>query len=187
MFRSANRVAAFLAGSLALCALAPAATLEKLELDEMIRKSSEIVRGKVLAKSAGRRGSIIYTEATVAVTERLKGATNATVKVATPGGSMNGVTQTFPGSPDLQVSSEYVFFLWTGKSGVTQIVGLSQGLLDLAGAGSAGNGSAKLRRAAIDGGLVDPASGKVVSDQPVSLTLDVLRQRVKRVLGDARE
>jgi hypothetical protein len=168
----------------AMSLVLPAATLEKLELDEMIRKSTEIVRGKVTAKTANRRGAIVYTEATVAVTERLKGETKPVVKVSVPGGSIDGVTQTFPGTPELEPGSEHVFFLWTGKSGVTQIVGLSQGLLDL---DPSGGGSAKLTRAAITEGVVDPATGRLVADQPPSISMDRLRTRVVLVLGAAKE
>ncbi len=173
--------------AVSLCPVLSAATLEKLELDEMIRKSSEIVRGKVSSKSSIRRGAIVFTEASVSVTERLKGVTKSVVTVSTPGGSIDGITQTFPGSPDLHIGGEYVFFLWTGKSGVTQIVGLSQGLLDLVPAESAGSSSAKLTRAAAAGGLVDPATRAVVPDQPLTLTLDRLRSRVGQVLGAAKE
>ncbi|MEZ5351999.1 MAG: hypothetical protein R2762_05130 [Bryobacteraceae bacterium] len=181
------RIAILAIGTLAvsLCPAVRAATLEKLELDDMIRKASEIVRGQVTAKNVTRQGAIIYTEATVTVTERLKGETKKTVKVSTPGGSIDGVTQTFPGSPNLHTGAEYVFFLWTGKSGVTQIVGLSQGLLDLTEAVTASG--AKLSRAAIADGVVDPDTGKRVADAPVSLTLGTLRSRVRSVLGAAKE
>lgn len=181
----ATLTSVMLAASLA--ASLGAATLEKLELDQMILKSTEIVRGKVTAKAAATRGAVIYTEVSVSVTERLKGATSPSVRVSVPGGTLNGVTQTFPGSPDLHTGSEYVFFLWTGKSGVTQIVGLSQGLLDLDGSLGAASGTAKLSRAAITAGLVDPVTGKAVADQPLTLTLDKLRARVSAVLGASRQ
>ncbi len=52
--------------------------------------------------------------------------------------SILGIRQIAVGSPELATGSEYVVFLWTGKSGLTQIIGLSQGLF-LAVKDAAGN------------------------------------------------
>jgi hypothetical protein len=158
----------------------PAATLEKLNLDEMIQKSTDIVRGRVTGKSASKHGSVIYTDATVSVIERWKGSGNNVFKVSTPGGRIGNVRQTFPGSPELHVGADYVFFLWTGPSGVTQIVGLSQGVLNLK---VQADGKQVAMRSALSQDLVDPKTGKLTADDGVETTLVRLRGRVRQVLA----
>ena len=48
-----------------------------------------------------------------------------------PGGAVNGMQQSFSGSPVLNRGDEFVFFLWTSNSGITWITGLTQGLFAL--------------------------------------------------------
>ncbi len=48
-----------------------------------------------------------------------------------PGGTVNGVQQSFSGSPLLKQGDEFVFFLWTSNTGITWITGLTQGLFAL--------------------------------------------------------
>src|SRR5579859_3953663 len=113
-----------------------AATLQRLSLDDMIGKSTAIVRGKVASSYSAAAGPIVYTHYVVQVSERYKGGAGNTVDVAIPGGTLNGLRQTFAGTPSFNTGEEYVFFLWTGKSGVTQVIGLTQGLFAVAGDGS---------------------------------------------------
>ena len=180
-----------------LCLLVLAATsvfsttLEKLALDDMIVKSTEIVRGRVLGVTSTRRGALILTRIRVSVTERWKGADAATVDVFLHGGTFQGLRQTFSGTPELSEGSEYVFFLWAGQSGNRQIIGLSQGVLDIRPASSspqtidpAAAGGPKLmaRRAAI-AGMLDQATGIEAQDSGFAIPLDQLRARVKNVLA----
>ena len=39
--------------------------------------------------------------------------------------------QPVAGAPTLTAGQDYVFFLWTSKSGLTQVIGLSQGLFNV--------------------------------------------------------
>src|SRR5216110_1985496 len=87
------------------------ATLERLSLDDMIAKSTAIVRGKVAASNAAASGPVIYTHYTVQVLERFKGAAGNTVDVTAPGGTVNGLRQTFAGAPTLNTGEEFIFFL----------------------------------------------------------------------------
>ena len=109
------------------------ATLERLSLDDMIAKSTVIVRGKVTSAYAAASGPIIYTNYTVQVSERLKGQAGSSVEVSVPGGAANGLRQTFSGAPTLNAGEEFVFFLFTGRDGRTAIIGLTQGLFALPG------------------------------------------------------
>ena len=169
---------------LAAAALSSAATLEKLALDQMIQKSTDIVRGRIVSSSTIRRGAIIYTVATVAVAERWKGPDKSSMQVALPGGSYGEVKQMFSGVPVLSVGTEYALFLWTGPSGMTQIVGLSQGMLDLK---LNSLGQTVVERGAITGELVDPKSRIAVPDDPMQITLSELRARIQKTLAAAKE
>lgn len=172
---------------LAACSTVFSTTLEKLALDDMVLKSTEIVRGRVASVSAARRGALILTQVKVTVTERWKGPEAASVELFLHGGTFQGLRQTFAGTPELRAGAEYVFFLWAGKSGQRQIIGLSQGVMDIQVARTSGTGSSpKLvaHRAAL-GSMIDPATQQEVQDQGLSLSLDQLRAKVRQTLAAA--
>ncbi len=167
------------------------ATLEKLALDEMIVKSTEIVRGRVASVTSFRRGSLILTQVRLAVTERWKGADAPSVDIFLHGGTFQGLRQTFSGTPELREGAEYICFLWAGESGNRQIVGLSQGVLDIQPATAASkSGSAPQSLAAIRpaiAGMLDPITRAETADAGFKFPLDDLRLRVKRVLDLERQ
>jgi hypothetical protein len=167
--------------ALGLCAALTAATLEYLSMDDMIAKSTAIVRGRVTDSSAQPRGPVgratIYTHYTLQVSERFKGANVSRLDVAVPGGAANGLRQTFPGAPSLKTGAEYVFFLWTSPSGLTQIIGLSQGLFTIqSGAG----GKTMAARSASTEPMIGPG-GSLMRDQPRSISIADLRARIARL------
>ncbi|MCC6537526.1 MAG: hypothetical protein IT162_08260 [Bryobacterales bacterium] len=165
-----------------------ATTLEKLTLDDMVLKSTEIVRGRVVDISTVRQGPLIVTQIRAVVTERWKGPQASVVEVYLHGGTFQGLRQTFSGTPELASGAEYVFFLWAGKSGRRQIIGLSQGLFDIVPASEkSGSSSAALtaRRAAISD-MRDASTGGAVDEPAIVIPLDTLRARVMRTLGAAR-
>lgn len=170
----------FRALSLVLAAcLANAATLEKLTLDEMIEKSTAIVRGRVLAPSTSVRGSVLYTHFPVEVLEQWKGQPARQAEVMVPGGSRGSLHQHFPGAPSLVTGKEYVLFLWTGRSGAAQVIGFTQGVFDIRD--SAGEPTA--HRAASSEALVDLRTGRMVRDEPLQMKLAELRARVGEKLA----
>ena len=149
------------------------ATLERLSLDDMIAKSTLIVRGKVAGVSAAASGPVIYTHYSVQVSERLKGQAGATVDIAVPGGEANGLRQTFSGAPTLKPGDDFVFFLYTGRDGRTTILGLTQGLFALEGGADPVS-----TRAASHELMLDRRTGRTVQDEPVTLRLSELRGRI---------
>lgn len=175
---SMRRLALILIG---LTAAVQAATLQKLTLDQMIDQSTEIVRGTVTSSAGAFRGTpgrtgMIYTFYTVSVNERLKGTSSApTVSVAVPGGVAQGYRQVFAGAPSLQTGDQFVFFLWKSPSGLTQVIGLTQGLFTMTVDAS---GKATLSRGASAEPMMDPSSGKVVTDESITLTYAELKQRI---------
>lgn len=153
---------------------AQGATLVQLGFDEMIEKSTAIVRGRVSGSYAAMHGSIIYTHYRVQVAERWKGPAAAELDIVVPGGSAGGLRMTFPDSPRLTEGNEYVLFLWKGSSGLTNIIGWSQGIFDLK---TAQDGATLAARPASKDTMLDQA-GRLVKDEPVLMRLQDLRQRI---------
>ncbi len=168
-----------------LLALAPAigATLEKLSLEEMIEKSTSIVRAKVVGERTEQRGQIIYRFTNIEVLEQLKGPNASMVEVALPGGTLGGLRQEFSGVPELRSGVEYVLFLWEGKNGITHVIGLSQGVFTIEV-----NDSGKLvvHREASGEVMLDPTTGQPMQDRSLTLEFGELRDQVRITLNAAR-
>src|SRR5690242_2258583 len=111
---------------LLLSGMLGATTLEQLSLDDMIRLSTSVVRAKVVSSRADAIAADAYTHYRLQVSETWKGSAPAEVTV--PGGVIRGQRQIVAGAPTLAVGEEYVLFLWTSRTGMTQVIGLSQGL-----------------------------------------------------------
>jgi len=164
-----------------VCGLAAqAATLEQLSLDEMTARSTSIVRGRVENSWAAFSGPVIYTHFTVRVTERFKGTNQASVELVVPGGIANNLRQSFAGAPELVSGEEYVFFLWTGRDRLTQVIGLTQGVFSLA-RDSASDPTAT--RTASRELMFDRSTGRPVKDQTLVMRMSELRTRISTQLG----
>ncbi len=144
-------------------------------MGEMVARSTAIVRGKVTGSSAAFSGPVIYTHYTVQVTETLKGTASGAMDVVLPGGVAQNVRQSFAGTPSLNVGAEYVLFLYTGKSGLTTIVGLTQGLFTL---DSGASGDPTATRTATRELMLDPVTGHPVKDNTLVMKMSALRAQV---------
>jgi hypothetical protein len=171
---------------LLLCALAAissaglrATTLQQLSLNQMIQLSTAIVQGQVTPTGGAFRGSIIYTHYQVLVSQVLKGSPAGQIDVAVLGGTAGGFRQDYAGAPTMVPGQEYVLFLWTSKSGLTQVIGLSQGLFSVV---SNSSGQTTLVRPASTERMLGP-NGQPVTDSNVELSLNDLRKRIRNVLG----
>lgn len=149
-------------------------TLQQLSLDDMIQKSTSVVRGKAHLTGASFRGPIVYTHYQIQVSEIYKGSTAARLDVAVLGGMANGVTQRFAGAPRLEENHDYVLFLWTSKSGLTQVIGLSQGLFSVSGGGS---GPVMVARSASTEQMLN-SQGRPVVDSDLKMQLSDLKARI---------
>lgn len=158
-----------------------ASTLERLSLKQMILASTAIVQGKVQAgTSAVLRGPLIYTHYQISVSATYKGAPAAqTIDVAVPGGQLNGMHQPVAGAPTLNSGQQYVFFLWTSKSGLTQVIGLSQGLFAVT---TNAQGQVMVSRGAANATVLD-SSGNPVTDGGVQMPLAQLIGEIQSVLA----
>ncbi|HWR52519.1 MAG TPA: hypothetical protein VN428_15520 [Bryobacteraceae bacterium] len=172
--------ALFIGASALLCGLVlQAATLEQLSLEDMVRKSSAIVRARVAGSYAALNRDVIYTHYELQVLDRWKGPEAARLDVVLPGGVAGGRRQTFAGAPQLAPGQEYVLFLWTGPSGRTHVIGLSQGVFDVK---RGDDGEIQAFRGANADLMLDRA-GRPVRDVAMTLRLGDFRQRVTRIMG----
>ena len=169
---------ALLLSSLSL-SVSSAATLEQLSEARLIDESTEILRGKVNYCNQIYLRPVIWTVCEVNVTERFKGQTASKVQVAIPGGTVSGFRQSFEGSPTLERDTDYLFFLWQGKNGLKQIMGLSQGLLNIV---KDEKGNLMVARAKVEDRMVTP-EGKPVEDPGVNLRFSDLRARMTNRLS----
>jgi hypothetical protein len=149
----------------------------------MIAQSTAIVHAKVTGSYSAVRGAGIYTFYRLQVSETLKPAgqpANQTMDVAVPGGAANGMLQTVPGAPKIDAGADYVLFLWTSRSGLTQVIGLSQGLFRMT-QDSTGNAI-----------IVRPAStvlmlgknGAAITDQSTTLRWSDVRSQIRSAVGN---
>jgi hypothetical protein len=159
---------------------AGATILQQLTLDDMARKSTLIVRARVTGSSEVVRGGDVFTLYKFETLEVLKSGT-AAQEVAVPGGVAGGMRQVVAGAPTLRAGREYVLFLWTGRSGLTQLMGMSQGVFSVERT-TTGDGLAS--RVAAGEQMLDVA-GHAVPDQPLSMSLTELKTRVSKALAVA--
>jgi hypothetical protein len=176
------RILSIVLALLSLLGSARATTLQKMGLDEIARKSTVIVRARVLGSAGAVRGQDIYTFYQLQVVEDLRATGRRQVEVAVPGGAARGLRQIVSGAPRLNPGEEYVFFLWTSPSGLTQVIGLSQGLLsvqkDVAG-------NPVVARPPTSELMLDK-NGRPVSDQAVWMQLTELRARIQSALSTGK-
>jgi hypothetical protein len=166
---------------LTFCMPLQCATLERLSLDEMISKSTAIVRGTVAGSYAAVSGPAIYTHYSIQVSERLKGGGSGSIEVVVPGGVANGLRMSVSGAPVLNPGDEFVFFLYTGKSGITSIVGLTQGLFSLGRSASDPSKPATdptATRTATRELMLDRMTALPVKDETLVMPLSELRTRI---------
>ena len=157
----------------------PSATLQQLTMNDMIAQSAAIVRGTVVDSWAALTGSVIYTHYKIQVSESLKGPRQSSVEIVVAGGVVNNLSQSFSGSPTLNKGDDLVLFLWTSRAGLTQIMGLTQGLFAIAPGAST---DPMATRAATRELMLDPKTAQPVKDAVLSMHLSDLRSLIANTL-----
>jgi hypothetical protein len=162
------------------CAGIPAGAtiLQQLTLNEMAQKSNSIVRARVTGSSEVIRGGDVFTIYKLETLESLKSGRVA-LEIAVPGGVAGGIRQVVAGAPILRAGQEYVMFLWTSRSGLTQVMGMSQGLFSVE---RTTNRDGIASRAAASEQMLD-AAGHAVRDETLSMTLLELKAKVAKALA----
>jgi hypothetical protein len=156
----------------------PATTLQQLTLPSLTAQCTSIVRGNLQPSYTDLRGSVIFTHYNLQVTDMWKGATTRQLDVAVPGGTLNGMHQVYSGAPTFVPGQDYILFLWTSRSGLTQVMGLSQGLFSV----NSASGVPTVARAATNQNLLT-ASGQSISDTNFSMSLASFRATINQMLS----
>jgi hypothetical protein len=149
-------------------------------MDDLIGKSTAIVRGTVVDSWAALTGSVIYTHYKIQVSESFKGPRQSSVELVVAGGVVNNLSQSFSGSPKLNHGDEFVFFLWTSRAGLTQIMGLTQGLFAVSPGAPA---DPMATRAASRELMLDPKTAQPVKDAMLAMHLSDLRSLIANTLN----
>jgi len=154
-----------------------------LTTDELVEQSAVIATGRCIETHSSWVGRTLFTFATIAVTETLKGQPGQTVTVAIPGGvDMNRqypVEMRFPGAPEFYPQEEVFLFLnpATTVPGFA-VTGLAQGKFSIVdddeGHKIVSSGSVKVRR-----GLGSNAAGGTKH----RLRLEEFKEKVKHKIG----
>jgi hypothetical protein len=152
-----------------------------MSMNDLIAHSTSIVRAKITGSRSAAVGQDIYTYYQLQVSETLKQGAILPAEVAVPGGVYGNRRQIGIGSPVLSQGQEYVLFLWTSRSGMTQMIGLSQGMFTLSQNAA---GVMVLSRPAIADSMLDK-SGKSVTDAGVTLKWSDLRGLIGKTLSGA--
>lgn len=156
-------------------------TLEKLSFEEMTAKSTAIVRGRISLSSVQQHGAIYYSHYKIQVSEQFKGPAARTIDVVLPGGMIGRSQQTYSGVPAISNDTELVVFLWTSKSGLTHVIGMTQGIFQVT---KNAKGETVFSREAIREGLIDGRTGRSAGDEGMRITAKEFSTRVGR--GTAR-
>ena len=156
-----------------------ATTLERLSMDQIISKSTYIIRAKILGGAGTVSNRSIYTKYSLQVTESLKGPEAASLEVLVPGGTASGMSQSIAGAPKLIIGNEMVLFLWKAPKGHLMVIGMQQGAFDLQ---KDATGKQFITRNAItDSALLDGATLIPQTDAGYRMSLLELRQRIGAV------
>lgn len=150
-------------------------------MSDLILQSTSIVRAKITGTRTAAVGKDIFTYYQMQVSDTLKKGAILPAEFAVPGGVYGNLRQIGIGSPVFTEGQEYVLFLWTSRSGMTQVIGLTQGMFSLTQDSS---GATVLNRPAIADQMVDK-SGKEVTDAPVTMRWTELREQIVKTLPKA--
>jgi len=148
---------------------------------ELVQKSQVIATGRCIETHPSWVGRMLFTFATIQVSETLKGQPAQTLTVATPGGvDMNRkipVGMRVPGAPEFQAQEEVFLFLNPAANAPGfAVTGLNAGKFSVVDDGQ-GNKIVS-DGAAVAHGVVDARSGV-----KHSLKLEELKEKVRRELG----
>src|SRR5215510_16399716 len=120
-----TRILLLLAFALSLSTITHATTVERLNLDGLVKKSNRIVIGRVRNSRTywSSNGKLILTNYTIDVQETIKGPAAPTVELTTIGGTIGDITLHVAGMPVFGTDENAVVFVENTGSYST-VVGL---------------------------------------------------------------
>jgi len=114
--------------------------LQKVSIDQRTKSSQLIINGEVKNQHSfwNSDRTSIYTVSTVVVTDFLKGNSNTTIEVLTPGGEIDGKLLVVEPNAELKIGSKGIFFLkdnameinHSSKASKFEIFSLAQGFIE---------------------------------------------------------
>jgi hypothetical protein len=129
-----NRFAIIFALILSVFTLAHATTVERLSLDDLVKKSNRIVVGKVTNARTywgGSNGKVILTTYTLEVEDSIKGQAPRTVELTTIGGKIGSMQLHVAGMVSFEKGENAVVFI-ENSGAYSTVVGLGQGKFTVA-------------------------------------------------------
>jgi len=183
-FRQSPVVLLLLSASLS----ASGAQIPRLTLEDLLNRSQYIVHGRVSRTWAewDRSHKYIWTHHEVEVVDVLRGVVAGQVTVSEPGGSLEGVHQSFSGALAYRPGEEVVLFLYRTPVGFLRVAGGCQGKFTVAPDGKTHANLNGLQLLEVDGSR--PGASLATLE-----TLDIrefkrrIRQAVRARLGPPRE
>lgn len=153
-----------------MSSLSQATTVERLNLDSLVKKAHKIVVGKVRNSRTywSDNGKLILTNYTIDVEETIKGEASRTVELTTIGGTIGNLTLHVAGMPSFSKDESAVVFVESSGSYST-VVGLDQGKFTIAN-GEVSNKVSDLEFP--DGG----------SAKPTKMPLTTFKKQIKSLL-----
>ncbi len=149
-----------------------ATTVERLSLDDMVKKAQSIVHGRVRGARThwSDNGKLILTTYTIDVSETIKGQSSKSVELTTLGGTIGNLTMVVSGMPAFQTGEDAVVFI-EKSAGYSIVVGLSQGKFEIRNGEVANIGVSSLS-------FADGRSGA-----PLRMRLDELKREISNRLN----
>ena len=171
-----------LIGALALFVVlsTQATIMQRLEIEELTRLSTDVFHGQVIATETrwNPERTRIYTDVRLRINETFKGAAkrSETVTVVQLGGEKDGRRLDYAGRPEFTAGETIVLFTTRTRANDLTVVALKQGKLQVAGNEAVRDfaGLTIVERAPA-GKRLQPVAAK-----PERLTLDELRTRISR-------
>jgi hypothetical protein len=116
--------------SLAVSAIAAAASMRPMQIESLIEHSERVFYGRVLENRCvwDDATRTIWTQTRVEVLENAKGRTPSSIWISEPGGIIGDVGHLFPGVPRFWANEEVVLFLRTSPGNRLRVTGLRQGV-----------------------------------------------------------
>ncbi len=146
-----------------------ATTVERLTLDDLVRKARKIVVGRVNGSRTYWSGQVILTTYTIDVQETIKGTASRSIELTTIGGTIGEITLHVAGMPSFRNDENAVVFV-ESTGPVSTIVGLSQGKF------SVKNGEVTNTIGGLE--FPDGRTGK-----PLNMSLESFKSQVRRRLS----
>ena len=144
-------------------------TVERLSLDDLVKKAGKIVVGRVTGSRTYWSGQVILTSYTIDVQETIKGAASRNIEVTTIGGTIGDITLHVAGMPSFRKDENAVVFV-ENTGTVSTIVGLSQGKFGVR------NGEVTNTIGGLD--FPDGRTGK-----PLNMPLESFKNQIRRRLN----